>query len=84
MGGVRSTVRKNADHDVEHDLAQHPQPDDEGRVQIDEGDGDGGGHDDGRQRHPPTPGILAEPGAPGVRMLFRHAGSITALRTSET
>ncbi len=49
------------DHDVEHDLAQHPQPDDEGCVQIDEGDGDGGGHDDGGQRHPPATRILTEP-----------------------
>ncbi len=83
VGGVKQQREEEGDHDVEHDRAQDPQPEDQGRVEIEQRDGDRGGHDDGGQRDPPP--IRHSPGA-GTRQvsgaLPAMAASLAALRTS--
>ena len=71
-------MRKKRDDDVEDDLAQDPQPEDEGRVEVEEPDGDRHGHHDGGQRHPAAARVRPQAGAPGVARFFRHLTSITA------
>ena len=67
---------EEGDHHVDDDGADGPEPDDEGRVEVDQTDHDGHRDHDRGQRDATTLGAAGEPGAPGGGSLVGHGAQL--------